>query len=72
LPPGVPADFGPVAFRAHVAGQVMLAERLNAKLILETRAGHYIQTEQPQLVINSVRYVVDRVRGVSDPPGACC
>jgi L-alanine-DL-glutamate epimerase-like enolase superfamily enzyme len=69
LPPGVPADFGPVVFAAHVAAQRALAERLNAKLIMDTHAGHYIQTEQPQLVINSTRYVVDRVRNVPDPPG---
>jgi pimeloyl-ACP methyl ester carboxylesterase len=69
LPPGIPVNFGPVIFKAHVAGQIMLAERLNAKLILDTHANHYIQAEQPQLVINSIRYVVDRVRNVPDPPG---
>ena len=69
LPPGIWVNFGPVIFKAHVAGQMMLADRLNAKLILDTHASHYVQTEQPQLVINSVRYVVDRVRNVSDPPG---
>jgi hypothetical protein len=46
-----------------------LAARLHAKLILNTNAGHYIHTQQPQLVINSIRYVVDRVRNVPDPPG---
>ena len=69
LPPGVPVNFGPVIFKAHIAGQMMLAERLNAKLILDTHASHYVHTEQPQLVINSIRYVVDRVRNVPDPPG---
>jgi len=69
LPPGVPLNFGPVIFKAHIAGQMMLAERLNAKLILNTHAFHYIHTEQPQLVINSIRYVVDRVHNVPDPPG---
>ena len=62
LPPGIPVDFGPVIFKAHVAGQKTLAERLDAKLILDTHASQYIQTEQPQLVINSIRYVVDKLR----------
>ncbi|MDQ6643449.1 MAG: alpha/beta hydrolase [Chloroflexota bacterium] len=69
LPPGIPVNFGPVIFKAHIAGQMMLAERLNAKLILDTRASHYVHTEQPQLVINSIRYVVDRVQNVPDPAG---
>ena len=56
-------------FKASVAGQMKLAARLHAKLILNTNAGHYIHTQQPQLVINSIRYVVDRVRNVPDPPG---
>jgi pimeloyl-ACP methyl ester carboxylesterase len=69
LPPGIPLSFGPVIFKAHVAGQMKLAKRLHAKLILNTNAGHYVHTQQPQLVINSIRYVVDRVRNVPDPPG---
>jgi pimeloyl-ACP methyl ester carboxylesterase len=69
LPPGIPVSFGPVIFKAHVAAQTKLTERLNAKLILDTNAGHYIHTQQPQLVINAIRYVVDRVRNVPDPPG---
>lgn len=69
LPPGTPVDFGHVVFKAHVAAQKMLAKRLNAKLSLNTHASHYVQTEQPRLVINSIRYVIDRVRNVPDPPG---
>jgi hypothetical protein len=69
LPPGIPLNFGSAIFKASVAGHGELAERLHAKLILNTNAGHYIQTEQPQLVINSIRYVVDRVRHLPDPPG---
>jgi hypothetical protein len=68
LPPGIPVSFGPVIYKAHVAGQTQLAERLHAKLILDTDAGHYIHTQQPQLVINAIRYVLDRVRNVPDPP----
>jgi pimeloyl-ACP methyl ester carboxylesterase len=62
LPPGVPVNFGPVIFKAHVDAQKMLAERLHARLILDTHASHYVQTEQPQLVINSIREVVEKVR----------
>ena len=42
LPPGIPVDFGPVVFKAHVAEQKTLAERLDARLILDTHASHYI------------------------------
>ncbi len=69
LPPGVPTSFGSVIFQAHLAGQRTLAQRLRAKLVLDTQASHYVQTEQPQLVINSVRHVLDRIRGVPDPKG---
>ena len=62
LPSSIPVNFGPVIFKAHVAGQKMLAERLNAGLILDTHASHYVHTEQPQRVIDSIRYVVDKVR----------
>ena len=62
LPPGMPVSLGPVIFKAHVAAQMMLAERLHAKLILDTHASHYVHTEQPQLVINSIRDVVEKVR----------
>ncbi len=68
LPPVIPVSFGPVIYKAHVAGLTQLAERLHAKLILDTDAGHYIHTQQPQLVINAIRYVLDRVRNVPDPP----
>jgi hypothetical protein len=69
LPLGIGVDFGPVIFKAHVAGQRILAERLNDRLILDTHASHYIHIEQPQFVINSVRYVVDRVRNAPNPRG---
>lgn len=67
LPSSIPENFLPVIFKAHVAGQKMLAERLNAKLILDTHASHYVHTEQPQRVIDSIRYVVDRVRSGARP-----
>jgi len=38
LPHGIPVDFRPVIFKA---GQKILAERLNGRLILDTHASHY-------------------------------
>ena len=69
LPAGIPVSFGPIIFAAHLAGQKQLAAELHATLILDTNAGHYVQTEQPALVINSVRRVLDLIRDVPDPPG---
>ena len=42
--------------------QDRLAKLLNAKHVSDTNSGHAIQMEQPQLVINSIREVVDAVR----------
>ena len=42
--------------------QDRLAQLLNAKHVSETNSGHAIQMEQPQLVIDSIREVVDAVR----------
>ncbi|TPV99698.1 MAG: hypothetical protein USCAAHI_00840 [Beijerinckiaceae bacterium] len=39
----------------------------NAKHITGTKSGHEIHKEQPQLVINSIREVVDAVRSGSWP-----
>ncbi|MBA2368243.1 MAG: alpha/beta hydrolase [Candidatus Protochlamydia sp.] len=62
LPPGTPIDSGPTVFKAHLKGQQQLARLLNAKHITKTQAGHYIQNEQPQLVIEAIREVVDTTR----------
>lgn len=62
LPLGIPADFGQVIFAAHLAGQNALAERLHAKIVLDTNAGHYVQTEQPALTISTIDQVVDAAR----------
>jgi hypothetical protein len=39
-----------------------LATLLGAKHITDTNSGHFIQGEQPQLVIDAIRQVVDTVR----------
>ncbi len=62
LPSDTPIDFGPIVFQAHLIGQERLTRLLNAKQIKNTHAGHYIQTEQPQLVIDSIEEVIDMVR----------
>lgn len=43
------------------AAQDQLATLLNAKHITDTNSGHFIQGEQPQLVIDSIRQVVHTV-----------
>jgi pimeloyl-ACP methyl ester carboxylesterase len=55
-------DFGRLTFDAYVAAQRKLARVLHAKLVLDTNSGHYIFVEQPELVIRSIRQVVDQVR----------
>jgi pimeloyl-ACP methyl ester carboxylesterase len=62
LPSDTPINFGPIVFQAHLTGQERLTHLLNARQITNTHAGHYILTEQPQLVIDSIREIVDKVR----------
>jgi len=53
---------GAATWAAWRTAQDRLAKLLNAKHVSETNSGHAIQMEQPQLVINSIREVVDAVR----------
>ena len=62
LPSDTPIDFGPVVFQAHLKAQEHLARLLHAKHMTRTHAGHYIQNEQPQLVIDAIRQVVSTAR----------
>ena len=62
LPPDAPIEFAPILFKTHLKAQERLAQNLHAKHISETHAGHYIHTEQPQLVIDAIREVVEKVR----------
>ena len=39
-----------------------LAKQLDARRLIETRSGHHIHVEQPQLVTEAIRAVVDAVR----------
>ena len=60
----VPQNFGYVTDAAQKVAQEKLAHLVpNAKHITNTNSGHEIHKEQPQLVIDAIRQVVDAVRG---------
>jgi pimeloyl-ACP methyl ester carboxylesterase len=63
FPPEVTAKFVDALWAAQVPAQNSLAKLFpNAKHITNTDSSHYIQILQPQLVIDSIREVVDAVR----------
>jgi pimeloyl-ACP methyl ester carboxylesterase len=69
LPADVPRDFGYVTDAAQKQAQEKLAKLVpNAKHIINTNSGHEIHKEQPQLVINAIREVVDAVRDPASWP----
>jgi len=53
---------GPETWGAWRSAHDRLAKLLNAKHISETNSGHTIQMEQPQLVVDAIRQVVEEVR----------
>ena len=59
-----PFDFGvgEGTWPAWLAAQDRLATLLSAEHITDTNSGHYIAGEQPQLVIDAIRQVVDAER----------
>jgi hypothetical protein len=64
LPSDVPPDFGYVTDAAQKKAQERLAKLVpNAKHITNANSGHDIHKEQPQLVIEAIREVVEAVRG---------
>ena len=66
LPADVPPNFGYVTDAAQKAAQEKLARLVaNAKHITKTNSGHEIHKEQPQLVIDAIRQVVEAVRGAA-------
>jgi pimeloyl-ACP methyl ester carboxylesterase len=66
LPADVPPNFGYVTDAAQKAAQEKLARLVaNAKHITNTNSGHEIHKEQPQLVIDAIRQVVEAVRGAT-------
>jgi pimeloyl-ACP methyl ester carboxylesterase len=63
LPADVPPDFGYITDAAQKQAQEKLAKLVpNAKHITNTNSGHEIHKEQPKLVIDAIRSVVDAVR----------
>ena len=59
----IPPDFGYVTGAAQKKAQERLAKLVpNEKHITNTNSGHEIHKEQPQLVINAIRDVVEAVR----------
>jgi pimeloyl-ACP methyl ester carboxylesterase len=63
LPADTPPDFGYVTDRAQKEAQAKLAALVpGAKHVTNTDSGHEIHKDQPQLVIDSIRDVVDAVR----------
>jgi pimeloyl-ACP methyl ester carboxylesterase len=67
LPPDLPPGFSAEALeRAWAAGQAELATLVpGARLVIATESGHNIHQEQPELVIEAIRDVVDAVRDPS-------
>jgi pimeloyl-ACP methyl ester carboxylesterase len=65
---GLPRSFSDVLWSAQRKAQARLADVFpGATWITKTNASHYIQLDQPQLVTNSIREVVDQVRKKSNP-----
>ena len=63
LPPDVTADFADALWAAQVPAQDNLAKLFpNAKHVTVKDSGHYIQVDRPQLVVDSIRDVVETVR----------
>ena len=59
----IPPDFGCVTDAAQKKAQERLAKLVsNEKHITNTNSGHEIHKEQPQLVIDAIREVVEAVR----------
>jgi hypothetical protein len=63
-------EFGKLLFKAVVDARTNLVSQVpGAKHITETDSDHYIHQEQPQLVIDAIRQVVDAVRDGADTVG---
>ena len=61
--PDMPANYPEVFWRAQLAAQDSMAKLFpGAKHITNTNSGHNILNEQPMLVINAIRDVVEKVR----------
>ncbi len=69
VPAGVDQAFADALWDAQLVAQDLLAAKFpGAEHVKDTNSTHYIQVDNPQLVIGSIRQVVDIVRG-SEPEG---
>ena len=63
LPANIAEEFGDFLFRAILEARADLVSQVpGARHITDTDSGHYIHQEQPQLVIGSVREVIEAAR----------
>jgi pimeloyl-ACP methyl ester carboxylesterase len=68
LPSYVTQEFTDALWVAQIRAQNLLAAKFpGAKHVTDTHASHYIHLDNPQLVIDSIRAVVEQVR--AGPPG---
>jgi len=59
----LPADFPGALNKAwHVAQDALATIAPNAKHKIATKSSHYIQAQEPQLVIDAIKEVVEAVR----------
>jgi hypothetical protein len=67
LPPDLPAGMPEMVEKAWVAGQSYLAGLLpDTPHLTATHSSHYVEIEQPQIVIDAIKQVVDEVRAEDD------
>ena len=63
FPPDLSLEFSNAAESAWTGAQNDLARLLpGARQVTATQSGHYIQQDQPELVVEAVRQVVEAVR----------
>ncbi len=70
LPAGVDQEFADALWAAQLAAQDKLAKMFpGAEHITNTNSTHYIHLDNPQLVIDSIRQVVDEIRNDAETVG---
>ena len=68
VPPDLPSWLPATLEQAWAAGQSELAQLLpNTPHRTATKSSHYVQIEEPQLVIDAVRQVVEAARAEKPP-----
>ena len=66
FPQSVTVEFVNALWSAQIAAQNGLANLFpNARHITNTNSHHYIHVEQPQLVVDAIREVVNEVRAAN-------